>query len=144
MTDPVGLECNANVVAPNLLLTARHCVGILDKTQPVSCSIGSAVFASPTVTGDYAASHFSVWHDAALTKPYGGIHATQIIDMGASTLCGADLAFVVLDQPLTDLPIVRYRTIQLPWGIHSPWWAREKPTMRVRSRLNACSAPASP
>src|SRR5512142_3394824 len=30
LVDPQGLECNAELVAPNLLVTARHCVAQLD------------------------------------------------------------------------------------------------------------------
>jgi len=100
LNDPNGLECNANVVAPNLLVTARHCVGKLDKTHPVSCDVGNATLASPTVTADFPASNFTFWHDAALTNRFAGVHGVQIFDTGAPTLCGEDIAFVLLDADI--------------------------------------------
>ena len=48
LKDPAGLECNANVVAPNLLVTARHCVGKLDKTKTVSCNVTATVAGKTT------------------------------------------------------------------------------------------------
>jgi len=109
LVDPAGLECNANVVAPNLLVTARHCVGKLDKTQTVSCNIGSALLQSPTVTGDFPVNDFSFWRDEALTKSFAGVHAAQIFDTGSSTLCGQDLAFILLDTDI-DAPVASIST----------------------------------
>ncbi len=104
VTDADGLECNANLVAPNLLVTARHCVAVLDKTHPLACNVAGGTGGSPTVTGDYAPSHFEIAKDENLTESLG-VHATAVIDSGATTLCGEDIAFLVLDNDVAGLPI---------------------------------------
>lgn len=110
-----NIECNADLIAPNLLVTARHCVGVLDPTHPLACTVGSATRSSPTVMGDYPPSDFVVYKDELLTQPVTGgnnlaVHVTQVIDAGASTLCGEDIAFVVLDQPPASLPVATLST----------------------------------
>jgi hypothetical protein len=109
LEDPSGLECNAVLVAPNLVVTARHCVAMLDDTHVLSCNVSGGVGSSPTVNGDYPALHFSFWQDAALTESLP-VRASQVFDSNATTLCGEDIAFLLLDQNLTSLPVATLST----------------------------------
>ncbi|MEO7111969.1 MAG: S1 family peptidase [Polyangiaceae bacterium] len=100
MVDPTGLECDAVLLAPNLLVTARHCVGSVDDTDLSStCSAGGAISKTPAVKGDFAAANFSFYADGLLEKSFA-VHAAQIIDDDANVLCGHDIAFIVLDGPI--------------------------------------------
>lgn len=103
LADPQGLECNAELVAPNLLVTARHCVAQLDETQKISCAVAGGSGSSPTATGDYDPSHFTIATDEALTQKLD-VHAIRIIDAGAAKLCGDDIAYVVLDANVDTVP----------------------------------------
>jgi hypothetical protein len=101
--DATGLECDAVLLAPNLLVTARHCVGAVDDSATSStCSAAGAISKTPSVKGDFATANFSFYADGLLTKPFG-VHATQIIDDDAAVLCGHDIAFVVLDGPINGV-----------------------------------------
>lgn len=98
VVDKNGLECNANLIAPNLLVTARHCVANLTGTQ--SCTPSGT---QPThFKTDFAPDHFSFSRDAYRQKPIA-VHATQLIVPPGRSLCAADIAFVVLDKPITDI-----------------------------------------
>jgi Trypsin len=100
MVDPTGLECDAVLLAPNLLVTARHCVGNVDDTDESStCSASGAISKTPAVKGDFAAANFSFYADGLLEKSFA-VHAAQIIDDDANVLCGHDIAFIVLDGPI--------------------------------------------
>jgi hypothetical protein len=97
--DPTGLECDAVVLAPNLLVTARHCVASIDETNTSTCTAAGATTKTPSLKGDFDTKNFSFYADGLLTQSFP-VHAAQIIDEGASVLCGHDLAFVVLDGPV--------------------------------------------
>lgn len=101
--DPNGLECDAIVLAPNLLMTARHCVGSLDDSKPTPCSAAGAQNDGPTVAGDYPAKNFTIAPDGSLLHPYS-VHVSSIIDNNSSTLCADDIAFLVLDGNLDGVP----------------------------------------
>ena len=106
LVDAQGLECNAELVAPNLLVTARHCVAQLDDSKMISCVVAGGNGSSPTATGDYDPSHFTIATDEALTQRLD-VHAIRIIDAGAAKLCGDDIAYVVLDSNVDGVPIAQ-------------------------------------
>lgn len=98
--DPAGLECDAIVLAPNLLMTARHCVANVDETKIVPCNAGIAG-SSPSISADYDVAHFGFFADGPLAHRFS-VHAASIVDDAHPDLCGADIAFVVLDGNLPD------------------------------------------
>jgi hypothetical protein len=94
-----GLECNAVLIAPNLVMTARHCVANL--TSTARCT---AKGTQPThFKTDFPAEHLTFARDAYLQEKLAGIHGTQIIAPEGHTLCSADIALVVLNKPVTGI-----------------------------------------
>jgi hypothetical protein len=86
-----GLICSGALIAPNLVLTARHCVNQPSSTQ-VTCS-------TTTFGGQYTAtSNFYV--TTATTISYnnatGRHQAKQIFTTTGSTMCGNDMAMIML------------------------------------------------
>ena len=104
LVDPTGLECDAIVLAPNLLMTARHCVANVDETKIVQCADAGVVAAQPALNGDFDAKSFGFYADGALVHAFP-VHAQSIIDDGRSDLCGSDIAFIVLDGNLDGVPV---------------------------------------
>jgi Trypsin len=102
--------CSASLVAPNLLITARHCVSYLKEGQ-FSCSTSGEL-----INGGDGAGHLGIHFPAESIEVYGGpapramplAHGQQVISTLSETICLNDLAFVVLDTPL-DLPVVPLR-----------------------------------
>ncbi|HVH47323.1 MAG TPA: S1 family peptidase [Labilithrix sp.] len=112
--------CTAALVAPRLVLTARHCVSSTD--EAVACNadgtplVGAKIFGNrdaanlyvftgrerPDFIGDTAPSL-----DPTKWKPAG--RGLEIIDDASSTLCDHDLALVLLEAPIDDVPVATLR-----------------------------------
>jgi hypothetical protein len=115
-------DCGAAVVAPNLLLTAKHCLKLFDRATKSKCDgTGEPVIGSAGgyATGNVPATEFIVYPGVDgrrrfLNKEPPAARGKTIIDDGTPTFCSHDLAFVVLDTPLTDVPIARLRLGKRP------------------------------
>src|SRR5690348_3146319 len=93
--------CTATVLAPRLLLTARHCVARVDEA-PFACDAnGSPLGGSAEIFGDVEPASLAI---RLPTSAPGMIdaRAVAIRDDGARVLCGHDLALVLLDRELPD------------------------------------------
>ena len=102
--------CSGTLVAPNLVLTARHCIASAIRTMPVCDSAGQSQNGEHVV-GDVAPASLSVYGGAR-----GDVLAGPPIAFGkrafrpdTKVLCDADLAFIVLDRPLPEVTIVPMR-----------------------------------
>ena len=105
--------CSATLVAPNLLLTAHHCV---TKTAPEGfrCrrngEIVSVIPNGGTFGASRALSNLSIHSgkrvDNSFKNPIAQV--TRIIGTDAKHMCENDLAFVVLDREL-DMPLFPLR-----------------------------------
>lgn len=114
--------CGATLVAPNLILTAKHCVYQYAVGEGECGADGNPAPASPGgyVTGDVPLSEIALFSGVDARKRYldqGGLptaFAKKIIDDGSIKLCSFDLAYVVLDRPIKDAPIARMRLGKRP------------------------------
>lgn len=106
--------CSGALVAPNLVLTARHCVSRAVTATP-SCDARGR-----SHNGDHLAEDV----DPAAIAIYTGSHVRPDVDMPVAravrtlhptgqVLCDADVAFLVLDRPLNNVPV-------LPMRLHGP------------------------
>lgn len=86
-------SCTASLIAPNVLLTARHCVA-QGSTETVMCGksvFGDAVAGSATiVTGDTEPGSKSTF--------YRGVDVR--VPAESNEMCGFDIALIILDNPI--------------------------------------------
>jgi len=93
-------SCTANLIAPNVLLTARHCIASAN-TEDVVC--GQSMFGDPVagnetiVTGDASPGQGSTfYHGMDVRVPTTG-----------NDMCGYDVALIILQNSVTSItPLV--------------------------------------
>lgn len=102
----VGL-CTATMVAPNLALTARHCVSATDATA--ACDSNGQPVAGALLHGDRVATTLAVYATTGGIAPDTTVEAgasahgkSLVVDADATTICNHDLAFVILDTSLAS------------------------------------------
>ncbi|MDB4938064.1 MAG: hypothetical protein JWP87_5036 [Labilithrix sp.] len=136
--------CTAVLVAPRLVLTARHCVA--DAEKDVACRADGTPDNGGAVTGDRAANLLYVFTgterpdlDPTTWKPAG--RGAEVIDDGANNLCNHDLALVLLEKPIATVPVATLRLdfdvqpgdrlLTVGWGVTST--VNEPSTRQQRS-----------
>jgi hypothetical protein len=108
--DSGELVCTSSLVAPNLVLTARHCVSHFVDGN-FSCTVQGEL-----ESVDLNAGVLGTDFDASIIEFYDGhtprtqpiAHGAQVISTLSDTVCTNDLAFVVLDRALL-LPVLPLR-----------------------------------
>jgi hypothetical protein len=93
--------CTAALVSPRLLLTARHCVS--RTVEQVMCPA-----AGVQILGDHDPKSLAVLVGDDVASARVAARGASLVTPGGVTLCDADIAFVVLDAPVTwvkPLPI---------------------------------------
>ncbi len=122
--DPSGPRrlgiCTAALVAPRLLLTARHCVSTTD--EQVACDSDGTPLLGANIISNHEPANLYVFTgkdrpeligeappslDTTKWKPAG--QAAEIIDDKSGTLCNHDLALVLLKEPILDVPVAALR-----------------------------------
>ena len=108
----VGM-CTGTLVAPNLVITARHCVADADESALCaadgSAMSGGAIAANhdPKTLLVYTGKNRPPFKSQKDPAPAGV--GAQIVDDGAKNLCNHDLALLVLQAPIADAPIASMR-----------------------------------
>jgi len=103
--------CSGTLVAPNLILTARHCISVFTDGQ-YSCTAEGELDESkprvPAYAGEmgalYSFDQIAIHVGAVPDESEPAALGQELIAPGTSTICRNDIAFVVLDRDL-DLPI---------------------------------------
>jgi hypothetical protein len=114
--------CSATLVAPNLLLTARHCVtdfaaGSAACTAEGTPMTGAGVKADrdPKSLVLFVGSN-GVAPDSANEANSAARGSQLVVDTSTNTQCNHDIAFVVLDKPITTAPVATIRLEALSAG----------------------------
>lgn len=100
--------CTATLIAPNLVVTARHCVTETDATA--MCNPDGSPALGGGIHADYDATTLAIFSgkdgaaSASEDETKANAHGASLVIDDATTLCDHDLAFVVLDQAV-DGPI---------------------------------------
>lgn len=108
LTNPSG-SCTASLIAPNLVLTARHCVA-QNVTQGIGCDINGNSTNGDHVGANYTASSLKVFTGATPT-PWGTPAAVgaQLFTTAGKNLCNNDIALLVLNKAITSAPPLKIR-----------------------------------
>jgi MYXO-CTERM domain-containing protein len=101
--------CSGALLAPNVLLTARHCVAN-SLTTEVSCDANGQSTNGPHLAGNQPAARVQVFTGAtpAFSGPPDAL-GSAIFSLEADHFCNGDIAFVVLDRPIPNIEPVAIR-----------------------------------
>lgn len=120
VVDDADLLCTATLVAPNLVITARHCVSYLGLGL-FDCTVkGELIEADPGAgrLGQHLPAEGLEIYGRELPHVTPLAKGQQVLSTLTPIICTNDLAFVVLDRDV-DLPIAPLR-IGAPVVVHEP------------------------
>lgn len=104
--------CTATLIAPNLIITARHCVS--DTDSSTACSKEGTPITGAAVKADRDPNSLVVFLGKSGLAPNtddeanGIARGARLVVDPAATVCNRDVAFVVLDKKL-DAPVAALR-----------------------------------
>ena len=115
-------ECSATLLAPNLVVTAKHCVYEFSDAPSVCDQSGDPQQGSPGghVTSPRPLDSIRFYAGAdgrerfVVKQEAPDAVAKVVLDDKTTMLCSHDLAYVVLDKPLTGRPIAKMRLGKRP------------------------------
>jgi MYXO-CTERM domain-containing protein len=102
--------CSGTLIAPNVVLTARHCVSVVNN-QAISCDQnGNSLDDGPDIGADQPLASIHVFAGATpslLGTP--DANASKLFHPQNTTICNTDVALIVLDKSITVAPPLRVR-----------------------------------
>jgi MYXO-CTERM domain-containing protein len=102
--------CTGTLIAPNVVLTARHCVSVVNN-QAINCDQnGNSLDDGPDIGADQPVGSIHVFSGATpslLGTP--DANASKLFHTQSTTICNTDVALVVLDKSITVAPPLRVR-----------------------------------
>lgn len=104
--------CSGALVAPNVVLTARHCVSNLVNKELFTCTDAGELSAD-SKGGRFGTlidpSKLTIYVGAAFKEPVAALGA-KVFATQTPTICRNDLAAIVLDREINGVPLLAIRT----------------------------------
>lgn len=107
-----NFACSATLIAPNLAITARHCVSE-NLTQVTSCDIFGNSLNGDHVGNDIPAGEIQFRTGVTTVGPVEAV-GSQVFHPPGGSLCNADIALVVLNQPILGVTPQKIRSTAPP------------------------------
>lgn len=135
-----GGSCTGTLIAPNVVLTALHCVSEYDPLAAFTCDEDGVLHPVQTGGGEIGALfepervEVRVGPDPTMSQP---VRAVRIFGSGSRSVCRSDIAVVVLDTELSPEPQrVRLGTRTRQGEMHTVigYGQDETGALRVRNR----------
>jgi hypothetical protein len=123
--------CSATLVAPNLVITARHCVS--DTESSAACTDAGTAITGAAVKADRAPANLAVFVGKNGVAPNSeelagatAIGSKIVVEASVTTVCNADIAFLVLDKKIEGAtyapirlspPTMAEKVSAVGWGV---------------------------
>lgn len=102
--------CTGTLIAPNLVITARHCV-VNSNSLPFSCTIDGELVTSSAggrLGAPVAPENIAFHVGPEFKTPVAAVGA-KLFSTDSTTSCRNDIAVMLLDRDITDAPIAAIR-----------------------------------